>query len=179
MPYPKKDKCIRGHIRTPENTYIDVRGVRVCRECKSFWANEHYVKVENPRSNQNDQKTHCVRGHEFTEENTRWKVESRTCKECSTEDQRKRQRERKGWSEEAFKKAVEEQEGKCAICFVPLYFGKEYKNSRACADHNHETGKARGVLCDRCNSGIGHLKDDLNIVKSAAAYLERYGKGKA
>lgn len=43
-----------------------------------------------------------------------------------------------------------------------------------CLDHDHKTGKLRGVLCDRCNRGIGLLKDDIRILKSAISYLEKF-----
>lgn len=39
-------------------------------------------------------------------------------------------------------------------------------------DHCHETGRVRGVLCFNCNSAIGKLGDDPDIVRRAAAYLE-------
>lgn len=39
-------------------------------------------------------------------------------------------------------------------------------------DHCHKTGKVRGLLCKTCNTGIGHLKDDPNILRSAINYLE-------
>lgn len=40
-----------------------------------------------------------------------------------------------------------------------------------CVDHDHSTGKVRGILCRTCNSGIGHLGDTLADVLAAADYL--------
>lgn len=42
-------------------------------------------------------------------------------------------------------------------------------------DHNHETGEVRGFLCTACNTAIGLLRDNPQIIKAAAAYLERTG----
>lgn len=56
----------------------------------------------------------------------------------------------------------ESQNGVCGICRA-----KEI----LCVDHNHETGKIRGLLCGQCNSGIGMLKDDESILLRAIAYL--------
>ena len=41
-----------------------------------------------------------------------------------------------------------------------------------CLDHDHKTDKFRGWLCDKCNTGIGKLGDDLKGVKMAVKYLE-------
>lgn len=39
-------------------------------------------------------------------------------------------------------------------------------------DHCHKAGRVRGVLCFNCNSGLGLLRDDPEVVRRAAAYLE-------
>lgn len=62
----------------------------------------------------------------------------------------------------------ERQNTKCAIC------GKLFKTpSDACVDHCHKTGKVRGLLCGRCNTAIGLLKEDLETLSNAMKYLER------
>jgi hypothetical protein len=54
------------------------------------------------------------------------------------------------------------QRGLCAIC----------SNAKAeHVDHDHETGRVRGVLCPECNSGMGQLKDDPATLRRAADYL--------
>lgn len=59
-----------------------------------------------------------------------------------------------------------EQSGLCAIC------GKPY--SILSVDHDHKTGLVRGLLCKRCNSGIGMLGDDLAGVEKAFLYLKKH-----
>lgn len=53
----------------------------------------------------------------------------------------------------------------CVICGEP-------KNERFAVDHNHQTGKVRGGLCLRCNMGIGQFRDDPELLRFAALYLE-------
>ena len=56
----------------------------------------------------------------------------------------------------------------CAICGCVLDMSEATKS---CVDHNHKTGEVRGILCWKCNVGIGHLKEDIKILKGAIKYL--------
>jgi len=58
------------------------------------------------------------------------------------------------------------QDGRCAICRAPP------SPRRALAvDHCHVTHRVRGLLCDRCNLGIGLFGDSPSALRSAASYL--------
>lgn len=62
------------------------------------------------------------------------------------------------------------QGGVCAICDSP-------PNSKALhVDHNHATGKVRGLLCDKCNRGLGYFNDNPNFLRIATRYLEKEGE---
>lgn len=58
------------------------------------------------------------------------------------------------------------QGGGCGICRAPLPAGM-----RGNVDHCHETGRVRGLLCNSCNVGIGHLKHDPARLRAAIDYL--------
>ena len=62
------------------------------------------------------------------------------------------------------------QGGGCAICGSKE--AKTKRNGRFCVDHDHLTGKVRGLLCAPCNRGIGLLKDDPEIIQKAVSYLK-------
>ncbi len=68
-----------------------------------------------------------------------------------------------GLTAEDFFAILEGQGGLCAICGDVL--DKPY------IDHDHDTGEVRGLLCLKCNAGIGMLNDDPEILKSAREYL--------
>jgi epoxyqueuosine reductase QueG len=61
-------------------------------------------------------------------------------------------------------------EGLCDICGHKCPTGK-----RLAVDHDHETNKVRGVLCMNCNTAIGMLRDDPDLIRKVAAYLEIRG----
>ena len=67
---------------------------------------------------------------------------------------------------------LKQQDGKCKICGTtsPIEGRKKY----LCVDHDHNTGKIRGLLCDKCNRGIGLLNDDIKIIKNALDYLSAF-----
>lgn len=75
-----------------------------------------------------------------------------------------------GFTAALFREAVEKQGGCCAICRVDLStLGKR----GAHADHDHLTDEPRGVLCSKCNMGLGHFKDSPAILRAAIAYLKK------
>ena len=66
------------------------------------------------------------------------------------------------------------QDGKCAICRTVLAVETSRKaKNRKCIDHDHDTGKVRGILCSPCNSGLGYFGDSLSRVEAAADYLRK------
>ena len=71
-----------------------------------------------------------------------------------------------GLSPEDWQKIWDNQEGKCKICDVPFESPPE-----AYIDHNHLTGKIRGLLCSKCNFAIGLLGDDPKLMIKAIEYL--------
>jgi hypothetical protein len=62
---------------------------------------------------------------------------------------------------------VEDQNNLCKICKRP-----PNKIKKLCVDHCHISGKVRGLLCDKCNKGLGSFEDSLLSIKNALAYLE-------
>jgi len=70
-----------------------------------------------------------------------------------------------------FTELLESQEGKCAVCGT--------RDGRQVVDHDHDTGKVRGILCVRCNVSIGGLGDTVNGLMRAVRYLEKASKSNA
>ena len=70
---------------------------------------------------------------------------------------------------EELKKLVEDSGEVCAICgeFTTMYLA---------IDHDHSTGKVRGLLCTRCNTGLGLFKENIDRLRSAILYLETHSE---
>ena len=58
----------------------------------------------------------------------------------------------------------------CAVCRSP---DSGRKTGHWCTDHDHKTGRVRGILCTGCNTAIGHAKDDPLRLRLLAEYLEK------
>ena len=69
---------------------------------------------------------------------------------------------------------VIKQNGLCAICHKP----EMRKNHSLSVDHDHSTGQIRELLCDKCNKALGFLNDNSDLVRNAAAYLDKHNNFK-
>jgi hypothetical protein len=73
-----------------------------------------------------------------------------------------------GMTVEDYNSLLNSQNEVCAICSQPC------KTKKGLAvDHNHITGKIRGLLCANCNGAIGMLQEDPDIIEKAKQYIIR------
>lgn len=82
-----------------------------------------------------------------------------------------KQRKKNGWTREMFAQAWEAQGGRCAACGVVMRTDRHHNDS-VCADHDHRTGKARALICFRCNRQLGVYEAS---AERLALYLARHG----
>jgi hypothetical protein len=69
---------------------------------------------------------------------------------------------------------LKKQRGRCAICRSKDP-GGQWKNKTFFVDHCHDTDKVRGLLCCRCNAGLGYFMDSAYLIFYAYKYLSQHG----
>lgn len=120
------------------------------------------------------------------------------CRDCenkyqkerrSTEDVKKKHQEyRKAWCEKTrnyqykrfygislndYNRMFDLQEGKCLCCGTH----QSVIPRRLRVDHNHKTGRVRGLLCDSCNVSLGLIKENIGTLESMILYLKGDNNG--
>ena len=101
-----------------------------------------------------------------TEATVQFRPNRRTCRSCeSVQRGHRRHMQFFGATPESLAALAEAQGNACAICRVP------FDNTQV-VDHNHVTGKVRGLLCNACNLGLGQFRDSSKLLVFAREYLE-------
>lgn len=145
-------------------------GTRICHVCKvdkpiTEFVIDRYLKGGRTRD--------CkpCRAERFRGPNRSW----RAANPEAMEKYKEANRGTKGWqyrikynykiTPEQYHDQFTYQGGTCAICSGEIEV----------IDHDHDTGELRGLLCQTCNRGLGHFRDNIVLIKAATAYLESGG----
>jgi hypothetical protein len=120
-------------------------------------------------------KQFCVRGHDTA---ICGRYKNSTCRACAVNHKPRTDQIRNWHYKNTFGITLEEyntmfieQKGLCLGC---------YKHQSDCqralhVDHDHKTGKIRGLLCHECNSALGYIKDSPTTLRRLADYIEARG----
>ncbi len=136
--------------------------LKVCTGCGEAKPLDQYNKKKNSKDGLNYQCRPCVNQYSITWYRNNLDRVKKVHREYMLVSQY-------GITEDQFQKMLEQQGGKCALC--PVVFSSEGRRN-LCVDHDHDTGRVRGLLCARCNTSIGQLGDNADGLRKALAYLE-------
>lgn len=92
-----------------------------------------------------------------------------SCRECHRKWVRDHRLRKLGLSREDYDAALAAQGGGCAICWKAETGVRSHH-----VDHDHATGRFRGILCARCNQVLGRVGDDIVVLRNMLAYLQRH-----
>ena len=106
------------------------------------------------------------------------------CKDCEKKNYKstptlKQQKKESRWrikygiTVDEYNKLFLKQKGVCAVCGKPETIVCGGTLRTLSVDHNHKTGKVRGLLCASCNTALGYVKDDKEHLLELALYLEK------
>ncbi|MFI9581798.1 endonuclease VII domain-containing protein [Streptomyces sp. NPDC052236] len=171
-------KCSRCQRTLAREAFASNRSTRdglaaYCKECAAQYYRQRQeakgravrVKVPVPRGHKRCPQCGEIKAH------SEWELNATTpdgyasyCKVCRAARLQENYFKRKyGITMAERDEMISAQMGVCSICLAA---------PAVHVDHCHETGRVRGVLCFNCNSAIGVLGDDPDIIRRAIAYLE-------
>lgn len=130
---------------------------------KRVRANPEYME----RQRQRTRRWRADNRERVAESNRRWYTANKH--KAVQAMRRQNLKDRYGLTLDEYDRMYDSQEGKCAIC---KRVGGTSRMERLHVDHSHETGQIRGLLCFRCNTGIGMLGDTVDALSRAVAYLQ-------
>jgi len=81
-------------------------------------------------------------------------------------------RQRYGISAPERQNLLDQQGGRCKLCSNQIEFDGSKSQYSACVDHDHTTGKVRGILCGNCNTWAGYLENKNINLKTLEDYLK-------
>lgn len=147
------------------------KGYRKCVVCKEIKSLDLFYKNKNRKGGYAYECKKCKNElhRKYRENDYVKKAESERAKKYRMKNKKKllNQRYLKNYGITADEKMdlLEQQNHCCKIC------GSKVDMISGHIDHNHKTGKVRGILCKECNTAIGLFKDSLNNFKRAIKYL--------
>lgn len=143
-----------------------------CTECKRKWMKEYRKKFEGKIREQ--QKIYQFKWYNDNKERLKknFKAYYEINKEAFKIRNKKSYFRRYGITYEEAMAMWIKQNKLCRICNTELLPLGTQLTKGFCVDHDHKTGKFRGILCHNCNAGIGMFKENIELIKLAVKYLE-------
>lgn len=155
----KKTHCKHGHPRTPDNVYSSNGGCIVCNRTSVVQWNK-----ENPGRKAERERKWREKNKEYDKERQRqWTKENPERRRAITISSQT------GLDKELVYQYLLDRKdvSVCDICQQEWITGISLH-----LDHDHETGKIRGLLCGNCNRGLGVFKDSVKFLELATEYLK-------
>ena len=97
-----------------------------------------------------------------------------SCRKYESGRKRYKLLKRYGLTEQEYDQLLQQQDGHCALCPATTYLPG--RNERLGVDHDHKSGKVRGLLCQPCNLMLGYAKDLPERLEEGSSYLRRHNK---
>lgn len=150
--------------------------MKICTHCKVEKEAKDFYGSDRTSHGLSSWCKQCLLESHQTPEYKEIRNKSRRTPEFREKNREKHMKEH-GISLKDFEARLKSQNGNCAICGTSTPGGKggfHIDHDHNCCDKPHSCGKCiRGLLCNRCNMGLGVFNDDITILKKAILYLEK------
>ena len=143
--------------------------MKTCRDCKEEKEESYFIKNKGFSTGVDTLCLKCNRKRVklWRKENPEKRAMQQSKENTKEYTKAKHLRHTYGITLSFYNEMFQEQSGCCLIC---KKHQSEFKR-RLSVDHDHKTGKIRGLLCYHCNHLLGNAKDDIKILQSAISYL--------
>lgn len=140
---------------------------KYCNKCKETKSITEFVKTKYTKSGVTSNCKSCRNAYSKHRRETKYEFVRATEKESH---RRWRLFQMYGITRDEYDQKLADQNNCCAIC------GTHVSNTkRALAvDHDHDTNKVRGLLCGKCNTGLGQFQDSIELLEQAVNYLKEH-----
>lgn len=149
--------------------------IRICNKCFEGKSIDKFAKL-GKRNGKQRIRNLCLNCDSSRLREKYWKNAEESRKKCNLKKNKyimKGSRKKNGWTEELYLETFKKQNNRCALCGSdkPAKSGKNDWH----ADHDHQTGKARGILCIGCNTLLGRIeKNGKEWIEKAENYVSFY-----
>lgn len=130
-----------------------------CRKCLASYYQKRYQNLTTTQKLA-IQKRHAAYQRKWYEKNRRHVLDQ----QCS---------QKYGLSVSDYRELCDHAKNVCQICGQPETITYRKRKRALVIDHNHKTGKIRGILCNKCNTLLGYANDSVNRLKVAIKYLNK------
>ena len=137
---------------------------KVCKHCRTEKSFDEYYQFHDKWSDRNYFSSRCKPCHQEYKANNPTTSRNRKAEKLKlryglTYDQWEEMREKENYS--------------CMICNIT----EEELGRKLDVDHCHNSEKVRGVLCNPCNTLLGHARDNISVLEAAVHYLRENAEG--
>lgn len=160
------------HNERCRNYYLRHREEILVRSRKWYLENKEKIKIRSknyPSRRPEILRVRTKKWREANPEKYKAQLERQKLRRTSEGIRRARLKSVYGITEEQFQILKLSQDNKCEIC-------QKIFNKTPYIDHDHITGKNRGLLCQFCNLILGNADDKVEILERAIQYLKKYGE---
>ncbi len=173
--HPEKTHAARGLCKACYYAAYQAENLERKRDNMRAWRARGPKNAEQIKANhkawreRNREKLRAISAANYAKNPEGARIATVRWQKANPEKMRATQLRKYGLTAETYDACLKTQRGVCAGCLKTCT-----RNKNLAVDHDHTTGKFRGLLCSRCNSILGYASDDAETLQRLSTYLIRH-----